>query len=383
MRIGVSVLNYSHILGGGANYGLTLFQQWQRMGVDFIAYVRPKYASLAQCNGINPRHLRSLDVPGGDGGIDHIAAMVAWNNFVLDGHLRRDSIDILFQADLFGLVMRRKNLPVVSAVHGMSHWFFTSARSTAIYFRYIYKRVLSASDMLIAISNSTVDDLVRTWHQPPKNIRLVYNGIDQEHYSRRIDWLPWVDNFGIAAPYILYAGTLRVSKNVSALVEAFSMLSSSYQEHQLVLAGVGHDDGLLALIASKPDIANRVLMLKHVPNDVMPYLYSGCDVFAFPSLYEGHSLALMEAMACGCPILTSNFGSMLETVGEAAVCVNTYDVQSIADGLHRLLSDPELRQRMGAAARERVRQWTPEACAEGTLKVLDETWKDHRPRSKT
>jgi glycosyltransferase involved in cell wall biosynthesis len=293
-----------------------------------------------------------MKVPGGDSGVNHILAMMAWNTFVIDKCLRRDSVDILFQADIFGTLLPRKNQPIVSAVHGIGHWFFTTSRSTACYFHTLYKRVLNNSDMIIAISNSTLVDLIQTLNVPARKIRLVYNGIDQEYYCQKIEWSAAIAGLGIKSPYIVYSGTVRVSKNVTNLIEAFSRLSSRY-----------------------PNIANRVLMLVHLPNDVMPYLYTGSNVFAFPSLYEGHSLALLEAMACGCPILTSNFGSMLETVGDTALCVNSYSVESIAEGLDQLLSNSDLRKKMGAAARERVRRWTPKACAEGTLNVLEEAWR--------
>jgi glycosyltransferase involved in cell wall biosynthesis len=303
-------------------------------------------------------------------------AMVAWNNFEIGKCLQHDHVDILFQADLFGMVMQRKNLPIVSAVHGIGHWFFTTSRSTAIYFRTVYRRMLDISDRLIAISNSTFADLVQTWHMPASKIRLVYNGVDQDFYSPQNDMASSIAELGVIPPYVLYSGTSNSRKNVTTMIEAWSRLLDSYPSHQLVLAGVGQDETLMGLIASKPNMVNRVLMLKHLPNDVMPYLCTGCDVFAFPSLYEGHSLALLEAMACGCPILTSNFGSMLETVGNTAVCVNTYDVQCIAEGLDRLLSNPDLREKLGAAAQERVRRWTPKNCAEGTLKILEDTWRN-------
>jgi hypothetical protein len=161
MRIGVSVLNYGHVLGGGANYGLTLFKQWERMGVDYVAYVRPGFADAAKRNGLNTDQLRIIDVPGGDGGVKHIAAMLLWNNVLLDRCLERDKVEVVFQADLFGAVFRRPGLPRVSAVHGVSHLFYPGSRSTSAYFRFLYRRLLNSSDLVIVISLSLWTDVER------------------------------------------------------------------------------------------------------------------------------------------------------------------------------------------------------------------------------
>jgi glycosyltransferase involved in cell wall biosynthesis len=221
---------------------------------------------------------------------------------------------------------------------------------------------------------STFADLVQTFRVDPSRIRLVYNGVDQLRFRPqpdvRSEIAPWL---GFSDPYILYTGHAGPLKNVTRLIQAFALISSKYPCHRLVLAGVGNNANLQHL-TEELKIRDRVVMLDHISHDVLPLLYGGCDVFAFPSLFEGHSLSLLEAMASGCAILTSNFGSMLETVGDAALCVNPYEVQSIAAGLERLLSDCELRQRLGAAARLRVQPYTPEAQAEGTLKVIQEAW---------
>jgi glycosyltransferase involved in cell wall biosynthesis len=179
---------------------------------------------------------------------------------------------------------------------------------------------------------------------------------------------------GISGNYIFSVGRANPLKNFTRIIDAFALLKDKYP-HKLVLAGIVGDHSHLEESIVRNGMKDRVVILGHISSNLVLHLYSGCDVFVFPSLYEGHSLSLLEAMACGCAIVTSNFGSMLETVGDSAICVNSYDAGSIAEGLDRLLSDPDLRKKLGAAARERVKRWTPEACAEGTLKVLEEAWR--------
>jgi alpha-1,3-rhamnosyl/mannosyltransferase len=157
------------------------------------------------------------------------------------------------------------------------------------------------------------------------------------------------DRYSLRRPYVLAVGTLEPRKNLPALIEAFTGLPDT---HDLVLVGArGWETGeTQAAIARHPD---RIKALGHVPDADLASLYAGAALFAYPSLYEGFGLPVLEAMAAGAPVLTSGISSLPEVAGEAAVLVDPRSADSIREGLRRGLSDPP----PGGRERARTFSW--------------------------
>ncbi|MGB9880037.1 MAG: glycosyltransferase family 4 protein, partial [Anaerolineae bacterium] len=119
-------------------------------------------------------------------------------------------------------------------------------------------------------------------------------------------------------------------------------------------------------------IADRVVFTGYVPDEDLPALYSGADLFVFPSLYEGFGLPPLEAMACGTPVVCSKASSLPEVVGDAALMVDPYDVEALAEAMHRVLSDAVLREELRGKGLARAQQFTWEKAARETLAVYEE-----------
>ena len=165
---------------------------------------------------------------------------------------------------------------------------------------------------------------------------------------------------------ILFVGAIQRRKNIAGLVEAFEHTAPGWR---LVLAGssgFGAEDALKRIETSprRPDIQ----ALGYVPDATLENLYQRASVFAFPSLDEGFGMPLLDAMARGVPVLTSNVSAMPEVSGDAALLVDPSDAASIADGLGRLIQDESLRKRLVQRGLERSREFTWE-------KTVGETWK--------
>lgn len=172
-------------------------------------------------------------------------------------------------------------------------------------------------------------------------------------------------------PYVLGVGAIEPRKNLARLIEAFATLPDDVRDNRLLAlagpAGWETDETMAALRVH----STHVRSLGYVADDRLPGLYRGADLFAYPSIYEGFGLPLLEAMACGTAVLTSDVSSMPEVAAEAAVYVDPADVASIRDGLARALTQPGLRAHLSKAGLRRAQGFSWDRCAEETLALLE------------
>lgn len=176
--------------------------------------------------------------------------------------------------------------------------------------------------------------------------------------------------YGLAAPYLLVTGTLEPRKNLPRLIEAFGAIDPSLRGGwKLVLAGASgwETDETFASVARHRDL---VVTLGFVPDDELPALYRGAELFAYVSLYEGFGLPVLEAMQSGTAVLTSSVSSMPEVGGEAARYADPTDTGDIRRGLEELIGDPSLRERCVALGLERARRYSWDATAATVLQAL-------------
>jgi alpha-1,3-rhamnosyl/mannosyltransferase len=169
-------------------------------------------------------------------------------------------------------------------------------------------------------------------------------------------------------PYVLAVGTLEPRKNLERLIEAWASLSDDARgEHVLAVVGPRgwHDAPILDAARSA-----GARLLGHVSDEELRALYAGCACFAYPSLYEGFGLPVLEAMAAGAPVVTSNLSSLPEVAGDAALLVDPHDPRAIADAIGRVLGDPALADDFRAKGRDRARKFSWERTARETLALL-------------
>jgi glycosyltransferase involved in cell wall biosynthesis len=215
------------------------------------------------------------------------------------------------------------------------------------------------ADVFAAISQATADDLAA--HFPKTAPKTVVTPLAADEHFFAAQPGDVRERHGLQRPYVLAVGTLEPRKNLPALIEAFTGLPDS---QDLVLVGaLGWETGeTQAAIARHPD---RIKALGHVSDADLAALYAGAALFAYPSLYEGFGLPVLEAMAAGAPVLTSNISSLPEVAGDAAVLVDPRSIESIRDGLRRGLSDPP------AGGRERARTFSWERYAQQIVQACE------------
>lgn len=204
------------------------------------------------------------------------------------------------------------------------------------YLNSVVPRSVNRADHVIAVSHATKADLVELYRTPESKITVLYEGVDPIFRPTPNPAIREKYKLG-AAPYIFSISTIQPRKNYRRLIQAFAQLPS---EFNLVIAG-GPGwlyDGIFAE-AGTPAVRGRVKFIGFAPDEDLPALYSEAAAFAYPSLYEGFGLPLLEAMACGTPTITSNVSCLPEIAGGASALVDPYSVDGIAEGLRRALAD--------------------------------------------
>jgi glycosyltransferase involved in cell wall biosynthesis len=221
---------------------------------------------------------------------------------------------------------------------------------------------------LLPVSEWTRQDLVRLFPRAAGKERVILEAAaPPAHFA---DGAEVAGRLGLERPFVLSVGTLEPRKNLGRLVEAWSRLPDDLRrEHTLALVGpTGWElDEVLAPVRASGD---DIRMTGFVSDEDLAALYGGCAVFAYPSLYEGFGLPVLEAMQQGAAVLSSDTSSLPEVGGDTVAYVNPLDVPGIAAALERLLRDPAERARLGAAGRERAAQFSWDETARQTYEAL-------------
>lgn len=227
-------------------------------------------------------------------------------------------------------------------------------------------RYIKKASHIIAISQTTKNDLVKYLNIPESRISVIYNGVDHNifkpHDVRLLD-----------KPYILYVGSERPRKNLGRLFEAFATLRHNFPELKLVNVGSPgrskqfRNDTVKKL--SSLGITEDVIFVGHISELDLAYYYSSAALLAYPSLYEGFGLPPLEAMACGCPVVTSNTSSLPEVVGQAGIMVDPHDTDSLTQAMRQVLTDTEVRDNMIRKGLEQAMRFSWENTAKQTLEV--------------
>jgi glycosyltransferase involved in cell wall biosynthesis len=308
-------------------------------------------------------------------------ARLFWEQTRLPGALSRLGIDVLHSTH-HTLPLRPVRTKRVVTIHDVTFFRIPDRYPPArrAYMQTMTRLSARVADAIIVPSEAARDDVVRLLRVDPTKVTVVYEAAAERYRPASSDECARVRaRYGVAAPFVLSVGTLEPGKNRSRLIRAMHELWSEGLTHKLLIAGQPgwRHDNEETLVEELQIPHDRVIFAGYVPDDDLPAIYTACDAFAFPSLYEGFGLPVLEAMACGAPVVTSDVSATAAVAGTAAaggpaaVLVDPHSVASIRDGLRRVLTDDALRRHLKSFGRARAAQFSWRRAADETFAVYE------------
>lgn len=289
--------------------------------------------------------------------------------------LRRHRIDLLhsphFVLPLLG------SCTTVATIHDVIYLACKEdlpSKTGRVYYRKMMTAAARKADRIITVSEFSKADIVRFLKVDPTRIEVIYSGVSP--IFRKIKDQSRMDEvrrrYGINRDYIFYAGIYKPRKNHDGLLRAMQRLIASGISTQLVIAGP-MNEGLIPLkkLAAELGITEQVNFVGAISDADLTALYSGAQVYACPSIYEGFGFTVLEAMACGAPVVCSPATSLPEVAGEAAVYADPRSPEEFAQALTGVFSDDKLRARLIAAGYENCRRFSWQNAATKTLAVYE------------
>ncbi|MEM9776293.1 MAG: glycosyltransferase family 1 protein [Chloroflexota bacterium] len=280
----------------------------------------------------------------------------------------------LFHSPDFVLPPLARQIPSLLTVHDLSflHYPHTFTPALVNYLNSVVPWSVRRATHILADSEATKTDLVELWKTPAEKITVLYSGV----HSR---FAPVVDSSKIQAmrqkyklseaPIILSVGTVQPRKNYQMLIQAFARIADKFEHKLIITGGKGWlVDDILAEVEAQ-NLTGRVIFTGFIADEDLSTLYSAADVLAFPSLYEGFGLPILEAMACGTPVINSDASCLPEVAGSATVQLPPENVDRWATELANLLSDKALHDQLRTAGFEQARRFTWQKSAEQLLAI--------------
>lgn len=333
---------------------------------SFVLFIRP--------NAIVPKEL--------DGYNNVIIKKIRWPLLWTQGGLALETwgskLDVLWIPAHTLPVLRKRELRTVVTIHGLEYKYLPEYKNwlQRWYLPLSTFYAARAADRLICVSESTKRDLLSETGIDAEKCSVIYEGANgkPEIRSKKLERIDVLKKYGIKdKKYILFVGTVQPRKNVGALIGAFVKVRQAYPDYKLVIAGsVGWEAQRDLGLPDRLGIAEAVIFTGRVSPDVLRVLYQGSSVYVQPSWTEGFGLPVLEAMASGVPVITSNGGALPEVVGQAGVVVPLQPNfgRELAAEIVRVIGDPVLQKSLVKLGKKRAAQYSWDQTAKETFKLL-------------
>jgi glycosyltransferase involved in cell wall biosynthesis len=294
--------------------------------------------------------------------------------------MKRHKIDALFAPG--NVCPFWGNICCVLKINTLHHYHAPNliGRTRAIYRRFVFEQSARRADRILANTLTTKEEICRLMRIPEQKVTVtgeafydIYTPLSEDQTK------PVLAKHRLRRDYVLFLSSLYRYKNVDTLIKSFAyVLQQKPSDTELVIVGQDFDSQLprLQALSRSLGISNRVRFLGFVPTEDIPAIYSGANVFVFPSLIETFGKPLVEAMRCGIPIVASNASCIPEVLGGAGLLVNPLDLVEMGCAIARAISDPELRKDLIARGLRRAESFSWENAAKSTLAEIERSFRD-------
>ncbi len=271
-----------------------------------------------------------------------------------------------------------RDVKKILTIHDLTTFLYpeTHTKHFVLGWNLTLKLIKNRVDFVIATSENTRSDCINYLGIPDEKIKVVHLAADSRYKpikNKEQIKAELEDKYGLKNPFILSVGTLEKRKNISTLLQAFYKLKNNKMDHKLVITGgKGWKYHEIFNILDKLNLKDDVIFTGYVPNDDLVKLYNTADMFVYPSLYEGFGLPPLEAMACGCPVITSNTSSLPEVVGDAGIMVDPEDVNGLYLEMNELIIDQDLKNSLKRKGLHRSQMFNWRTTAQETWNIYEE-----------
>ncbi len=306
------------------------------------------------------------------------AARIAWEQLTLPSLIRQKHIDVLHSPVNVLPAWLPRDCAGVVTLHDLAFLRFPNilTRSKRLYHRIFTVRSIRRASMVIAVSESTKQDAIELVGVPDERVQTVYTCIDTRFsiVLRAEEIQSFREKQGLTGGYLLYLGTLEPRKNITTLVEAYAQLRKTYAiSEKLVLAGgKGWLYDAIFERVQQLGLTSEVLFAGFVADAEQALWYRAASAFVYPSLYEGFGIPVVEAVACGVPVVTSNVSSLPEAGAGVALCIDPYNVEAMAAAIYKALTDQTFRQKCSTMAPVVAQRFSAQRMVKQTIQVYEQ-----------
>lgn len=289
---------------------------------------------------------------------DGAVARHAWEQSLLPALSALEGVNVLLNMTNTAPCFFKNTVVVLHDVAWLERpeWF---SRSFNFGYNLVMPRVMKNASKIVTVSDYSAGEIQRKLSVQPQKLQVIPEGVGEEFTKVAPDMVPEsLREFDLSKPYFLHVGTVQPRKNLERLLDAYvSLFSQQPGLPPLLLAG-GKNQHFSTPSLQETLRCPGIKLLGYVPDEALPYLYSNALAYVSASLYEGFGLTLLEAMACGCPVIASNIGAHLEVAGHAALFFDPGSTDELLLVLKRVCAEAELREKLIAGGFERVKMFS-------------------------
>lgn len=364
MRISIDATGLGGPKTGTAVYLTEILSAWNRdrsIDHEFVVFATPKALQHLMALELDGR-FRFVNAP------DNRHIRTLWQQTIMAWLVYRLNVDVHWGSGFVLPLLGTR--PMVVTIHDLTFQLFPAVheRIKRVYFPAMIKAAVSKARFVLAISESTRNDLHRLL--PMSREKTVVTLLAARKLASGMRHEGTLNRGGVGDGYVLFVGTVEPRKNLERLIAAWQSIDPVDRcGARLVI--VGATGWLVDCMLSRSAVEDAIEFKGFVGDDELAHLMRGAMAFVYPSLYEGFGLPVLEAMAQGIPVLTSNVGATREVADGAALLVDPVSISSIRDGLVRLLNDDALRRELSRCGMERAATFSWERTAEDTLDFIE------------